>query len=106
MFAAESDDLFFCCARAFFKNDEGCDLFAIERVGDANGCGCGHCWMFVENFVNLARVDVFAAANNHVGLAVNYVEEAVSILITYIARVKPSVPKSMSGCFLILVIAL
>src|SRR5947209_12301644 len=106
MLAAESNYLFFRCLHTFFEDDEGCDLFAVERVRNAYGCGCGNSRVFVEHFVNLARVDVLAAANNHVGLAVNNVEKAARITVAYVARVKPAVAKSVSGRVRVLVIAL
>src|SRR5438128_7380492 len=50
--------------------------------------------MLIKDFIDLARINIFAAANDHVSFAIDNVKEAVLIAIANIAGVKPAVAKS------------
>src|SRR5687767_15967471 len=62
--------------------------------------------MLVEHLINLSRVDVFPAANNHVTLPVNDVVKAISVPVADIACVKPAIPESSRSRVRVLVITL
>src|SRR5258708_2428754 len=61
--------------------------------------------MLIEDFVDLARVDVFAAANDHVGFAIYDEEVTILVAIANVSGMKPTVAKSDRRSFWILVIA-
>src|SRR3954462_6960201 len=104
MLAAESYNLLFGRLRAIFEDDKGCDFFAVKLIGHTDSRGCGDSLMLEKNFVYLARVDVLAAADNHVGLAINDIEETIRVSVSNIVCVKPTIAKSVCGCFTVLVI--
>src|SRR5918912_2039221 len=66
MLATKLRDLFGARLVSLFEHDEGRDLFTVERIGYADGRSLRDRFVAVEHFVYLARVDVFAAAYNHV----------------------------------------
>src|SRR5260370_1530643 len=53
--------------------------------------------MLIEYFVDLARIDVLAATNDHVALAIDDVEESILVAITDVAGVKPTIPECCLG---------
>src|ERR1043166_2771183 len=61
--------------------------------------------MLIKNFVDFARVNVFAAANDHVALAIDNKEEAIFVAIANVAGMKPAIAKRDGSCFGIAVIA-
>src|SRR5205814_4059809 len=64
-----------------------------------------HGRMLIEHFINLSRINVFTAADDHVALAIDDEEEAVFISIANVAGVKPTVAKRALSRFRILEIA-
>src|SRR3712207_4040784 len=62
--------------------------------------------MLVKKLVNLARVDVLAAAYDHVGLAVDYVVEAFRVAVADVARVEPAAAEGARRSLLVLEVAL
>src|SRR5882672_6274854 len=103
--AAKGADFLFSRFPAPFEYDERGDLFAVKLIRQADGCRSGDRRMLIQNFVDLARIDIFTAAYDHVAFAIDDVEEAVSVAIANVARVKPAVAKRGRGCFRIPVVA-
>jgi hypothetical protein len=91
------DQFFFRRAHSIFQYNECGDFFTIERIRNSDCSGRSDCRMRVENFINFARIDVLAAANDHVGFAIDDVKKAVLVAITNIACVKPSATKRALG---------
>src|SRR6185436_19942309 len=88
-----------------FENNEGRHLFAVKLIGNTDGGSGGHRRVLIENFINFARIDVLASANDHVGLAIDDVKEALLVTIANVAGVKPATPKRTFGRFGIFEIA-
>src|SRR5437762_2228733 len=80
--------------RIGLEADEGGDRLSIYRIGLSDDGGLSHGWMAVEHLFDLARRNVFAAANNQIILAVDDVAVAVGIHIADVASVKPSAGES------------
>src|ERR1051326_8965893 len=49
--------------------------------------------MLIKHLIDLARINVFATANDHVRLSIDNVKKSVRIAITNVAGVKPAVAK-------------
>src|SRR6201999_1144982 len=76
---------------ACLESDRGADLFAKGVVRDADDGGLGHVRVLVEHLFDLARVDVVAAADDHVLGPVDDVEVAVLVDAPDVAGIQPSV---------------
>ncbi len=63
---AEDADLLFVAGLARGQHDPGAELLPHQRVGDAHHLHVGDLGMAVEEFLDLARIDVLAAADDHV----------------------------------------
>src|SRR5437588_3112413 len=66
---------------------------------NADRRGCGDRGMLIEHFVDFAWINIFAAANNHVALAVDDEKESILVAITNIAGMKPAVAKGLLSSF-------
>src|SRR6185437_638820 len=77
--------------RALLERDGGADLLAVLVVGDAHDRGLPDRRVLVEHLLDLARVDVVAAADDQLLLAVHDVEVAVLIDAAHVAGVQPAV---------------
>src|SRR4030095_6919266 len=66
-------------------------------IRDADGGRRRNCRMLVKYFIDLARVDVFTAADDHVGLPVNDVEKSIAVAIADISRMKPAASQGAIG---------
>src|SRR5215203_3520341 len=75
-----------------FEDDAGFDRLAAVGVGDADDGGLHHGRVLVEHALDLRRVDVEAAHDNHVLLALDDVGVAVLIHARHVARVEPRAP--------------
>ena len=62
--------------------------------------------MRVQHFLNLARVDVLAATDDHVLLAAHDVEIAILIKTAVVARSDPSVAQGVRGSRLVVPVTL
>src|SRR5437588_795960 len=69
---------------------------------NADRRGCGDRGMLIEHFVDFAWINILAAANNHVALAIDDEEESILVPITNIAGMKPAVAKGLLSSFGIL----
>src|SRR5947209_7972196 len=74
---------------ALLQRDRGRHLLAVLVMGNAQHGGLANIWMLVEHFLDLARVDVVAASDDHLLLAIDDEEVTVFIDLRHIARVKP-----------------
>ena len=81
-----------------FERDDGLDLFAVALVGDADHRGLDDGFVLVEHFLDLARIDVEAAAQDHVLLAVDDPIAAVVVAVADVARVEPAVLAALPSC--------
>jgi hypothetical protein len=93
-------------AVAGLLDDEGLDLFAVAGVrnsddGDQRDCGVLH-----EHLLELARVDVEPAANDHVLGPVDDEVEAVRVLARQISGAEPTVVDGLRRRLGALVVAL
>ena len=64
--AAEGDHLIFVEAHAFPPADPHAELLAVARIGQAEGLDVGDGGMRVEKLLDLAGINVLAAADDHV----------------------------------------
>src|SRR5258708_7797301 len=96
--AAEGQDLVGARLGVVTQDDEGDHLLAVPRVGPADHRGLGHRRVFEQHFLDVARVNVEAAADDQVLLAINDVEVAFGVHAPDIARVQPSVTDGLGGC--------
>jgi hypothetical protein len=87
----EGDDLRLVGARPGLEGDEGEDLLAQLRVGPADDGGLGDGGVLVQHLLDLARVDVVAAADDEVLLAVDDEQVAVLVGVAEVAGVEPAV---------------
>src|SRR3954447_17209715 len=76
---------------AVLERDRGADLLAELLVRDADHRRLGHRGMLVEDLLDLARIDVVAAADDHVLLAIDDEEVAVLVDLGHVAGVEPAV---------------
>src|SRR5258705_8084020 len=102
----EVGDLFVSNRGVLLKHNKRSDLFSIELVRYADSRCCNNRRVLVKHFINLTRIDILAAANDHVRLAIDNVVETVSITIANISRVKPSVAKGCGSCYRVFVVTL
>src|SRR3954454_14535718 len=77
------------------EHDRGADLLAHLLVGHRDHGGLGHGGVLVEDLLDLARIDVVAAADDHVLLAVDDEEVAVLVDAGHVARVEPAVVQDL-----------
>src|SRR5216684_1855397 len=88
---AISDDVGRARRLTGLQRENGLDLFAVTFVRHADDRRFGHRGMRIEDFFDLARVDVESAAQDHVLLAID--DEVITLVVARgdVARVKPSV---------------
>src|SRR3954447_18160397 len=79
------------------QRDRGADLFPQLGVRHAEHGGLGHRGMLVEDLLDLARVDVVAAADDQLLLAVDDEEVAVLVDLGHVATVEPAVLDRVLG---------
>src|SRR3954464_12781826 len=77
------------------EHHRGADLLPHLLVGHRDHGGLGHGGVLVEDLLDLARVDVVAAADDHVLLAVDDEEVAVLVDAGHVARVEPAVAQDL-----------
>src|SRR6266536_6108311 len=106
IFPAMIDQILLGDLCSILQHDERGNFFPVERVGNADGCRRGDRRMLIEHFINLARINIFATANDHVGFAVHDVKESILVAIADIASMKPAVAERLFGCRGILEITL
>src|SRR3954462_13629221 len=75
----------------------GADLLAHRLVGHADHRGLEHALVLVEDLLDLARVDVVAAADDQLLLAVDDEEVAVLVDLAHVAGVEPAVDDPLVG---------
>ena len=82
---------------ALVEDDRGADLLAPLVVGDADHRRFADLRVLVEHLLDLARVDVVAAADDQVLLAVDDVEVAVLVDAGHVAAVEPAAAHRLRG---------
>src|SRR5262249_9314030 len=90
LIAAEGANFLFARAHAGAQLDPGANLLAIAIVGDADHLHVLDLRMAIEEFLNLARIDVFATADDHVLDAADDVAIALRIDGSEVAGVHPA----------------
>ena len=88
---AEGADVVFCRLGAGLGDDPGAELFAVFLVGHAHHLHVLHLGVAVQEFFNLARVDVLAATDHHVLDAADDVHVALGVHGGQVAGVHPAV---------------
>src|SRR5690606_5895974 len=96
--AAPLDKFFFGELRALFKDDESLYLFAETIVRNTNYGDERNSRVRDDELFKLARIDVVAAAQDHIFLAVNDRQESILVHRADIAGVKPTVAKGLCRC--------
>ena len=91
---------------AVLERDGGADLLAQVVVLDADHGDLGDGVVLVERLLDLARVDVVAAADDQVLLAVDDEEVAVLVLLGHVAGEEPAVGDGLLGLLLLAPVAL
>src|ERR687895_511030 len=77
------------------QREHSVHLLAADLVGPADHRGLLDTRMLQEHILDLARIDVLSAADDHVLLAVDEEEEPVLVAVADVARVQPSVPERL-----------
>ncbi len=77
--------------RGVFQNHVSHDDFAAIMVGNADGGGFFHGRTHVQHVLDLARVDVIAADDDHVVLTAANEEIAVIVDLSDVSRIEPSI---------------
>ena len=88
--AAKLPDLFGVRRGARAQDDAGAELLAILRIGHAHALHVLHFGMAVQELLDFARIDVLAAANQHVFGAAHDVAVAFVIDGGQVPRVHPT----------------
>jgi hypothetical protein len=83
---------------AGLEHDPGADLLAVLRVGHAEHLHVLHLGVAVQEFLDLARVDVLAAADQHVLDAADDVAIALGVDGGQVAGVHPAVASWPRAC--------
>src|SRR5262249_52189151 len=73
------------------------DRLAPAWVGHADGDDFAHFGMLEQRLLDIARIHVHAAADDHVLLAVDDAEVAVSVLAGDVARIQPAIAQDLRG---------
>ena len=105
-FLAQRDQLFGADALAGVEFDHRLHRLAPLLVGDADDGAVAHRRVGPDHLLDFARVDVEAAADDHVLLAVGDVEVAVGVEVADVAGVQPAVDDRLRGLVRRLVVAL
>jgi hypothetical protein len=79
------------------SDDEGLDRFAPLRIGHADHGRLGHRRMRAQRLLHFPRIDVLAAGDDHVLLAIGDEDEAMVIEDAKIAGVKPTLAQHAGG---------
>ena len=87
------DDLAVSQAGARARHNGGKQGFAILVVGHADNSAFVNIFMLVERCFNFGRIDVLAAGDDHVLLAIKQEHETVLVHLPDIAGMKPAIPK-------------
>ena len=82
---------------AFDKLDDGLDLLAELLVGHAEHRRVGHLGVGDQQVLGLLRIDVHAAGDDHVGLAVGQVQVALGVDIAHVAQRRPALGVGAAG---------
>src|SRR6516225_4696824 len=90
LIAAEGANFLFARAHARAQLDPGANLLAIAIVGDTDHLHVLDLRMAVEKFLDLARIDVFAAADDHVLDAADDVAIALGVDSGEVAGMHPA----------------
>src|ERR1700682_4206240 len=77
------------------EDDDGVDLLASDLVGTPDDRRSPHRRVLEQHVLDLARIDVLAAADDHVLLAVDEEEEAVLVAVPDVPRVEPTVEQRL-----------
>src|SRR5690606_16031757 len=94
---AVGDDLVRRRVRAFLQHDVGLYGFATVRIGHADHRGFLDRRVGVDDLLDLPRVDVEAAGDDHVLLPVDDVEVSILIHAGDVAGPQPPVPQGLGG---------
>src|SRR5712691_6622052 len=79
------------------QHDDGVDFLAADLVGAADDRCRLDAGVFEQDVLDLARVDVLAAANDHVLLSVDEEEVAVLVDVADVSRVEPPAAEGFRG---------
>lgn len=82
---------------ARFEEDGGGDFLAQPVVGNAEDAAFGNGRMAIDRGLHLGAIDILAAAQHHVFLAVDDVDETVFVDAGDVAGVQPSVGDRFGG---------
>src|ERR1700753_19271 len=82
----------------FSSDDIGDRDFVPARIGPADHAALGDTGMIQENALNLGRIDVLAAGDDQVLLAVMDPEITICIAAADIARAIPAVVQGFASC--------
>src|SRR4029077_20045211 len=91
--------------RARARHHAGADALAKPRIGYAHHGGVAHLRMLIENFLDLARIDVGPAADQHLLLAADDLQIATLVEDAEIAGVEPAIGAERLVSLRIVVIA-
>src|SRR5659263_285624 len=92
--------------RSRLERYKGHDLFAEPLVRAADDGGLGDGGVGVEDLLDLARVDVVAAADDQILLPVDDEQEVLVVLIAQVAGVEPAAAERLLGLRRLLVVPL
>ena len=84
-----------------FQHNTCSDELSPLRIRDSENRHFAHGWMIEDHGLHLTAIHVFTTRDDHVLLAVEYVEIAIDVLITDISGTKEAVSESSRGLLFI-----
>jgi hypothetical protein len=104
--AAEGADLVLGAGLCRLGDDPGAQLLAVARSGTPKTCTSCHLGVAEQELLDLARVDVLAAADHHVLHAADDVAVALGVQRGQVAGVHPAVAHRLGGALGVAPVAL
>src|SRR6266849_9684978 len=99
--AAVADQSVLGEAEPRLENHTGGDQLSPLSIGDPKTRGLAHGGVVEDDGLDFAAVDVFAASDDHVFQAIQYVEIALGVAVADVARPKEAVSKCRRRIFLV-----
>src|SRR5690606_19982580 len=93
----EFDEFAVADADARLEHDDRADAFAPLRIGHADHRAFGYGVVLQQRVFDFPRINVFAAGNDHVFLAVDQMQHAVLVEHAHVAGVDPAVANGVGG---------
>ena len=88
---AELFDLFFCQINSLFRNNPSRQHFTVTLIWNANDLYVAYFWMTIQIVFNLNRINILAAADDHIFTTTDDFDIAILVHRRQIASMHPAV---------------